>query len=81
MANAIMLSVADACRALGIGRTAFYQAVSRGEIGLKKVGRRSLVLHADLLAWADRLPTSNGRELNSREENPDQQAGVSHANR
>ena len=54
----ILLSVADACRALGIGKSSFYEAVSRGEITLKKLGKKSLVAHADLVAWANRLPNS-----------------------
>jgi excisionase family DNA binding protein len=52
----ILLSVADACRAVGIGRSSFYEAVSRGEITLKKLGKKSLVAHADLVAWANHLP-------------------------
>ena len=57
----ILLGVADACRALGIGKSSFYEAVSRGEISLKKLGRKSLVAHADLVAWANRLPDSARR--------------------
>jgi excisionase family DNA binding protein len=56
MTTPILLSVADACRAVGIGKSSFYEAVSRGEITLKKLGRKSLVVHADLVAWASRLP-------------------------
>lgn len=56
MKNPILLSVADACRELGIGKSSFYEAVSRGEIALKKLGKRSLVAHGELVAWANRLP-------------------------
>lgn len=54
----ILLNVADACRVLGIGKSSFYEAVARGEIRLKKLGKKSLVAHADLVSWASRLPAS-----------------------
>jgi excisionase family DNA binding protein len=55
----ILLSVADACRTLSIGKSSFYEAVSRGEITLKKLGKESLVAHSDLIAWASRLPDAS----------------------
>ena len=57
--NPMLLGVADACRVLGIGRSSFYEAVSRGEITIKKLGKKSLVAHSDLIAWANRLPVSS----------------------
>lgn len=44
----LAIGVEDAYRALGIGRTAFYAMVSRGELTLIKIGKRSLVPYADL---------------------------------
>ena len=78
MVAPILISVADACRALGIGKSSFYEAVSRGEIALKKFGKKSLVAQADLVAWADRLPNSS--EARASENTPNKHAGVNDAN-
>ncbi len=39
----VAVGVEDAYRSLGIGRTAFYGLVKRGQIRLIKLGKRSLV--------------------------------------
>lgn len=44
-----LLSVHDACAALGIGRSALYGVVGRGELRSFKIGRRRLI-PADSLA-------------------------------
>ena len=54
--DADMLSVAEACKVLSIGRSKFYEAVAREEIRIKKLGKKSLVAHSDLVSWASRLP-------------------------
>jgi excisionase family DNA binding protein len=42
------VSVADAARRLGIGRSALYEAIARGEIASVKVGRRRVVPEAEV---------------------------------
>ena len=57
--NPIFVSVPEACDLLRIGRSSFYEAVYRGEICIRKAGKRSLVAVADLQHWADSLPVAN----------------------
>lgn len=52
----LLLPIPDACRALGISRSKLYALVAAGELPIKKLGRKTLVPHADLVALADRLP-------------------------
>lgn len=52
----ISISINEATRRAGIGRSTLYEAVGRGELRLKKVGRKSLVLVADLEAWVASWP-------------------------
>ncbi len=53
------VSVPEAARRAGVGRSSIYLAVGRGELPLRKAGRRSLIRLDDLKAWIDRLPTSS----------------------
>jgi len=50
----VCVSVADACRALSIGRTTIYQLVKDGELRLFKLGARSLIPAQDLHALVSR---------------------------
>lgn len=52
------LSVLEACVVAGIGRTALYAEIGKGSIPAKKVGRRTLILRADILDWLRRLPAA-----------------------
>jgi excisionase family DNA binding protein len=45
------ISILEAVRLSGIGRTSIYQAIGRGELPIRKSGRRSLILMADLHRW------------------------------
>lgn len=38
------LSIADACRSIGIGRTKLYELISEGRLETVKIGRRTLIL-------------------------------------
>jgi excisionase family DNA binding protein len=55
------ISILDAVRLSGIGRSSIYQAIRRGELPIRKSGRRSLILTADLKRWLSALPTSEAR--------------------
>lgn len=53
--DAILLPVPDAYKALGIGRTKFYQIVAAGEISIIKIGKRTLIPRESLTAYAAKL--------------------------
>jgi len=50
--TALLYSVADAARLLGIGKSTLWGMISRGEIGTRKIGRRTLILRQTLERFA-----------------------------
>jgi excisionase family DNA binding protein len=50
------LSVAEAAKAAGVGRTTFFEEIRRGRITARKVGRRTIITIDALEAWLDSLP-------------------------
>jgi excisionase family DNA binding protein len=58
-ADKLLYSVADACRALGISRTTLYQLRKDGRLVSRKLGRRTVILAADLQAFLATLPTQS----------------------
>jgi excisionase family DNA binding protein len=53
----IAYTIEDAAKVVGIGRTKLYEAIKKGELPYKKLGRRTLILAADLRGWLDGLPS------------------------
>jgi len=51
----MLVSIAEACRLSGLGRTVFYELIGAGAIETVKLGRRRLVVVASLAAFVDRL--------------------------
>lgn len=47
----LVYSINDAAAAAGISRGTIYNAISDGELVPLKIGRRTLIERADLLAW------------------------------
>jgi excisionase family DNA binding protein len=52
----LAISIVEAARRSGLGRSTIYEAIARGELKVRKAGRRSLILIDDLQAWLARLP-------------------------
>jgi excisionase family DNA binding protein len=45
------LNIDEACTSSRLSRTTIYAAIKNGELPLVKLGRRSIILRADLLAF------------------------------
>jgi excisionase family DNA binding protein len=49
-------TVSEACAIARIGRTSLYKAIRNGELRAIKLGRRTLILPADLKSWLESSP-------------------------
>lgn len=58
----LAFSVTEAARRAGVGRTLIYETINRGELRVKKLGRRSLVLADDLQRWLSGLPEAKSKK-------------------
>lgn len=56
----LLISVKEACRQTGLGRSYMYELMGAGEIAFVHVGKRRLILYAALRRWAQRLPAKHG---------------------
>ncbi len=56
METQITLSILEAAKALGIGRSTLYVLIREGRLPVKKLGIRTLILKADLDAFIAALP-------------------------
>lgn len=52
----LAVSIIEAARRASVGRSSIYEAIGRGELPIRKCGRRSLILTKDLEAWVSALP-------------------------
>jgi excisionase family DNA binding protein len=52
----ITLSIADACKETGIGRTSLYNAIKTGKLRAVKFAGRTLIRSEDLKSFVDQLP-------------------------
>lgn len=50
------LSIFEACRVAGIGRTKIYEAISDGRLKARKLGKRTIILNDDLRTFLASLP-------------------------
>jgi excisionase family DNA binding protein len=57
----IALGIAEACALLGVGRTTIYSLIKAGSLRAVKVGRRTVILSADLQRYAESLPAMGSR--------------------
>jgi excisionase family DNA binding protein len=53
------MSVEEAAKAAGVGRTLLFEEIRKGRITARKVGRRTIITTDDLDAWLNSLPKSN----------------------
>lgn len=53
--DALNISILEAARALGVGRSATYELLNAGKLKSVKIGSRRLVTVASVVAFADRL--------------------------
>jgi excisionase family DNA binding protein len=58
----LAISIVEAARRAGIGRSSIYAAIKRGDLKIKKAGRRSLVLVKDLEGFVSALPDAGQRD-------------------
>ena len=57
--NAILASIPDAQRALGIGRSTAYRLIDDGKLETVKIGRRTLIRISSIRALAGEAPRSD----------------------
>jgi len=50
------VSIAEASAISGVGRTRLYAEIAKGNLRVRKLGRRSLILLSDLKAFLASLP-------------------------
>ncbi|MCK6417390.1 MAG: helix-turn-helix domain-containing protein [Alphaproteobacteria bacterium] len=55
--NLIALTIEEVRTATGIGRTKIYEAINEGLLPAKKLGKRTLILKADLESFLENLQT------------------------
>ena len=56
----LTISVAEAVRMVGLGRTSLYAAIATGKLNTRKAGRRTLIEVAELKRFVSTLPPSGG---------------------
>lgn len=58
-------TIDEVCKLLSIGRTKLYQIIADGYLPAKKLGKRTLILHSDLVDFVgglEKFPTQNTAE-------------------
>lgn len=67
-AESLGYPVPEAAGVAGVGRTLLYEAIGRGELRARKIGRRTVILREDLENWLrsrpDWIPTGESVESN-----------------
>lgn len=54
--NTMLLTIPEACAAIRIGRTKFYQLLNSGEIKAVKIGKKTLIPIKELENFINKLP-------------------------
>ena len=58
-------SIAELTRISGVGRSFLYEEIKAGRLIVTKAGRRSLLLHGDVVAWLTSLPKTSATSADS----------------
>jgi excisionase family DNA binding protein len=61
MFEVLALTIADATRASGLGRTTLYEAIGTGKLDARKAGGRTLIPAESLRAYIANLPAADIR--------------------
>ena len=61
MQESSTVSIAQAARMIGIGRSTLYAIIKDGQLPVRKLGKRSLILREDLDRFIATLPLSKDR--------------------
>jgi excisionase family DNA binding protein len=56
MSDILAYSIEEAARVSRTSRSALYEVIGRGELTVRKRGRKTLVLASDLQSWLNSLP-------------------------
>jgi excisionase family DNA binding protein len=54
--DTVAYDVNSAARVIGCGRNKIYDEIAAGRLEARKVGRRTIIPRAAILAWLDALP-------------------------
>ena len=68
----LLISIREACKLLGIGRSNVYAELQKGRLNAKKLGRRTLIDLRDVQKWIEGLGQYPKRD------NSDKLQGVPH---
>ncbi len=55
----LAFTIAEAVKTAAVSRTELYRAVGRGELSLRKRGKRSIILADELKRWLTSLPQAS----------------------
>jgi excisionase family DNA binding protein len=55
------LSVIEAARMLGVGRSTLYGLIRQGHLPIRKLGKRTLILKTELEAFINALPSASDK--------------------
>jgi excisionase family DNA binding protein len=61
-AEPFALSIPDVIRLSAVGRSTVYKAIGAGDLPIRKVGRRTIILASDLKSWLEQLPSPSPQE-------------------
>ena len=59
MPTVLALTIHEAAKAAGIGRSSLYEEIANGRLQARKLGRRTLILVEDLNRWLSTLPLTH----------------------
>jgi excisionase family DNA binding protein len=55
--DAVAVTIPEACRLSGLGRSKIYSEINTGRLPIRKAGSRTLIRVVDLKAYIDALPS------------------------